>query len=113
MSIVFSSGMLIKRESKSRLPIKYSGSCSTTASAKANESFTVHSLLVADFKIGTRNFANLYVRVLISDEIGQKGRQLLISLWTLQSPFIIPGLVPTGLGDRLVSSDILLETTIF
>ena len=59
MSIVSSSGMLVKRESTSMPPIKISESCSTISSAKGNESFTVYSLLVKDFKICTRNFANL------------------------------------------------------
>ena len=59
MSIVSSSGLLVKRESTSRLPIKNSEPCSTIYSAKANETLTVYSLLVKDFKIGTRNFANL------------------------------------------------------
>ena len=68
MSIVSSSGMLVKRESTSRLPIKNSESCSTISSAKANESFTVYSFLVKDFKTGARNFATLQhlKRLLIS-----------------------------------------------
>ena len=49
--------MLVKRESTSRLPIENSESCSTISSAKANEPFTVYSLLVKDFKTGTRSFA--------------------------------------------------------
>ena len=57
MLIVCSSGMSVKRESISRLPIKIVASCSTISSAKANESYTVYSFL--DFKIGTRNFTNL------------------------------------------------------
>ena len=28
-----------------------------------------------------------------------------MSLWTLQSPYIIPGLLPTGFRDLLVSSE--------
>ena len=91
MSIVSSSGILVKRESTSRLPIKNSESCSTISSAKAKESFTIYSLLVKDFKIGTRNFGNFLLRVLIFDKIGQKDRQLsIISSGTLQSPYIIP-----------------------
>ena len=59
MSIVSSKGMLVKRESTSSLPKKNSESCSTISPARANESFTHDSLLVKDFKIGTRNLANL------------------------------------------------------
>ena len=58
MSIVFSSGMLVKRESTSRLLMKNSEICSTISSAKANEFFTVWSLLLEDFKIVTRKFTN-------------------------------------------------------
>ena len=35
------------------------------------------------------------------------------SLWTLQSPYIITGLVPTGFRDLLVSADMLLDVTSF
>ena len=74
----------------------------------------VYSLLVKDFKIVTRNFANLKVGVLIADKIGRKGGQLsIISLQTLQSPYIIPGLVPIGFRDLLFSSDMLLDATSF
>ena len=71
MSIVSSNGMLVK-ESTSKLSIKNSESCSTISSAKANESFTLHSLLVKDFKVVTKYFADLYVRVLIADKICRK-----------------------------------------
>ena len=50
MSKVSSSGMLVKKESTSRLPMKSAGCCSTISSAKANESFTIYSLLAKDFK---------------------------------------------------------------
>ena len=77
MSIVSSNGMLVKRKSTSRLPIKNSESSSTISSAiKANESFTAYPLLVKEFKIGTRDFTNSWVRVLSADKIGQKGRKL-------------------------------------
>ena len=59
MSIVSSSGMLVNKESTSRLPIKSAGSCSTISSAKANKLFTVYLLLAKDFKIDTTNFAKL------------------------------------------------------
>ena len=59
MSIVSSSGMFVKRKSTYRLPMKNSESCLTIATAKANECFTIHSLLVKNFKKGTRNFVNL------------------------------------------------------
>ena len=72
MSIVSSNGMLVKKESTSKLSIKNSESCSTISSAKANESFTLHSLLVKDFKVVTKYFADLYVGVLIADKICRK-----------------------------------------
>ena len=51
--IVLSSWMFIKREPKSRLPIKNLEICSSIFSGKANEFFIVYSLPVKDFKIGT------------------------------------------------------------
>ena len=78
MSIVSSSGTLVKRESTFRVSIKNSESCSAIFPEKANESFTVYSVLVQDFKIGTRYFVNLLVEVLIAAKIGGKGGQLLM-----------------------------------
>ena len=57
--------MLVNRESTSRIPIKYSESCSTISSAKANAFFTTYSLLVNDLKLDTRN-----------GQKGKKGGQL-------------------------------------
>ena len=37
----------------------------------------------------------------------------MIFLWTLESPYIVPGQVPTGWRDPLVSSDILLRRNKF
>lgn len=37
----------------------------------------------------------------------------MIYLWTLQSPYIITGLVPTAWRDLVVSSDIILDTASF
>ena len=52
--------------------------------------------------------------MLIADKIGRKGGQLsIISLRTLQSPCIIPCLVPTDLRDLFVSLDMLLDATSF
>ena len=65
--------MLVKRESTSRLAIGNSEFCSIVSLAKAYESFTAYSLLVKNFNIGTRNFANLLVRVLILDKISWNG----------------------------------------
>ena len=50
MSIVYSSKMLVKRESTSRFPRKSSESCSTISSTNAYKCFTVNSLLVKDLK---------------------------------------------------------------
>ena len=70
MLIASSSGILVKIESTSRrLPIEHSEFCSIIFSVKTNVYFIVYSLLVKHFKIGTRNFANLYVGVLIADKI--------------------------------------------
>ena len=114
MSMVSLSGILVKGESTCRLHIKFSATCSTISSAKASESITVYSLQVKDFKIGTRNYASLQVGVVIADKKSRKGRQSsMVSLCTLQSPYIIPGLVPNELRDLFVYSNILLNATNF
>ena len=64
--------MLVKRESTSRLLIKNSEFCSQISLEKTNKSFALYSLLVKDFKVGTRLFAIYNVGVLIVDKIGQK-----------------------------------------
>ena len=77
--MVSSSGMLVKKESTSKLPPppkKNLESCSTIFSVKASKSFTMHALLTKDYKTGTRNFTNLLVRVLIADKTSQNGRRL-------------------------------------
>ena len=78
--MVSSRGMLVKRESTSKLtlapPPQNLGSCSTIFSVKASKSFTMHALLTKDYKTGTRNFTNLLVRVLIADKTSQNGRRL-------------------------------------
>ena len=60
----------------------------------------MYSLLVNVSNIGTRNLARLYVGVYKADRIGLNGGQPCTScLCTLQSPYIVPGLVPTGFTD--------------
>ena len=61
MSIVSSNGMLVKRLSMSKLAMIQLASKLTTSSAKEKESWTVNSLTVKGDKIGTKNFAKLYV----------------------------------------------------
>ena len=51
-------------------------SYSAISTARAKDSFVVHSLLVKGFKIGTRNFVSLKIGVLIADKIGKKDGQL-------------------------------------
>ena len=55
-------------------------------------------LVVKGFKIGTKNFASLYVGVFKADKIGRNGGQFpTVALCTLHESHMIPGLVPTGL----------------
>ena len=74
MSLVFSSGMLVKTESTSWLLLKKLESCFAISSAKANECITVYLLLVRNSIIDTGNIANLWVGVLIADKIGLNGK---------------------------------------
>ena len=105
---VSSKGMLVKKESISKLPMKLLESCSTISLAKLNESLTVYLLVVNGSKIGNKYFESLYVGVYKADKIGLKGGQP-----STQEPYIIPGLVPTGFRCPRVSSDMLLELKSF
>ena len=92
--------MFVKSESTSKLPIDNEGSCSQISSAKLNESLTVYTFLVQVSNIGTKNLARLYVGVCKADRIDLNGGQPCTSCFcTLQSPYIVPGLVPTGFID--------------
>ena len=70
------------------LPTKNSESCSIISSAKTNESFTVYSLLIKTFKIGTRIFLNLYVEVLIADKISRRDGNYRWCLFELYDIFV-------------------------
>ena len=59
--MVSSNGMLAKRLSTSKLAMIQLTSKLTTSSANEKESSTVNSLTVKGDKIGTKNFATLYV----------------------------------------------------
>ena len=61
--------------------------------------------------MGTKNLARLYAGVCKADKIGRNGGQpSTCCLCTLQFPYIIPGLVPTGFTNLRISFDILLES---
>ena len=66
------------------------------------------------FNMGTKNLAMLSEAVCEADEIGLNGVQpSTCCLYTLQSPYIVPGLVPTNFIDVSVSSEILLQSIKF
>ena len=68
--MVSSNGMLMKRLSTSKLAMIQLASKLTTSSESENGSWTVNSLKVKGDKIGTKNFASLYVGVPIADKMG-------------------------------------------
>ena len=95
--MVSSRGMLVESESMSELPMKLLESFSTISVAKLNKPLTVYSLLVSGSKIGTKYLASFCVGVCQANKISLKGgQQGTHFLCTLQEPYIIPGLVPTG-----------------
>ena len=66
---------------------------------KENESLTVYSLTLIFLRIGTKNFARLYVVLSIADRISRKGGLWFVDelyLWAFHKPYMIPGLLPTG-----------------
>ena len=114
ISMVSSRGMLVKSESISKLPMKLLEYCSMIPVAELRKSLTVYLLVANSSKIGTRCYTSLYVVLCKADKIGLRGGQLSTHfLCTLQEPYIIPGLVPTGFRCLRVSSDMLLESTSF
>ena len=70
--MVSSNEMLVKRLSTSKLTMIQLASKLTTSSANENKSWTVNSLTVKDDKIGTKNFARLYVGVSIADKLAER-----------------------------------------
>ena len=68
--MVSSGEMLAEVESVSKLPMKLLESWSTISVAELSDSLTVY-LLVNGSKIGTKNFASLYVDVYKVDKIVQ------------------------------------------
>ena len=77
--MVSSSGMLVKSEFTSKLPMQKLLSCSTFCFANKKKSLTVNSLIVRQLSIVTGN-----LNVPIADNIGLKGLQAsTIALWTL------------------------------
>ena len=82
--MVSSRGMLVKSESTSRLPMKVS---KYSKFIKRTEE-----------SLGTKNFASFELGVPIAESIGLNGEQTSVMvLCTLQSPYRIPGLLPTAL----------------
>ena len=71
ISTVSSGEMLAEVESVSKLLMKLLESGSTISVGKLNYSLTVYLLVANGFKIGTRNFASLYVDVYKVDKIVQ------------------------------------------
>ena len=110
---VSSRRMLVKSESTSKLPIVNVGSCSLIFSENWKESLTMYLFIVKGFNIGTKNLQRLYVGIYKPNKIGWNGGQLsTCCLCTLQFPYIIPGLVPTGFTGLRISFYTVLESTI-
>ena len=73
ISMVLSRGMLVNKESTSRLAIYKLASCLLISSVKWNESVMVYVFWVKGFKNGNRIFASLQVDIPIAYKIGQQG----------------------------------------
>ena len=65
--------MLVKSDWMSNEAINNVESWSLISLQNENESRNVYSLTVKSLRIGTKNFARLYVAVPIADKIGRKG----------------------------------------
>ena len=86
-STVSSKGMLVNRLSTSRAVIKFLELNLLTSLVNKNESWTVYSFSVKGLKIRTRNLAELYAGVLMTDRIGWKHGHLSSTIfYTLSCP---------------------------
>ena len=72
MLIVSSNGILVKRDSMSKLVIQCAQRKEDTSSANENESFIVQSFNVTVVNNGTRNLASLYDGVFIAERMGRR-----------------------------------------
>ena len=86
-SIVSFDGMFVKMLSTSKFTMIQLASKLATFSTNENDSWTVNWLTVKGDRIGTQNFARLYVSVPVADKMGRKKGQLkMIGLFTLPLP---------------------------
>ena len=87
----------MKGDSISKLAITNLKTKFWRSSANVKESLIVYSLVVNNPSIGTKNFASLYVGVLVADKlVGKDGRLWVTGLLNLAKPYIIPNLEPRG-----------------
>ena len=85
--IVSSKGMLVKSASTSKEPMDRDASWSNNSLLNSNELFILKGPLAMGFKMGTKNFAKLYIAVPMTDNIGLiLGNPLANGLCTLLSP---------------------------
>ena len=85
--IVSFNGMLVNKDSTSRLAIYNELSYNVIFLAKVKESLIVNSLWVRGSGIGMKNLAKLYPGVFITDGIGRNfGKLLAAGLWILRLP---------------------------
>ena len=95
--MVSSRGMLVKRDSTSKLDMNNPESCSITSLANSKIFLKVNLLVVIGSKIGTKCLAILKDQVLMADKMDQRKEQLSIKLlWILQRPYNMANLEPPG-----------------
>ena len=114
ISMVSLREILVKIESMSKLPITLLQSCSKNLVEQLNKFLIVYLAVVDCSRIATKNFTNLYVGVCKTNKMVLKANQSLTNfLWTLQEPYIIPGIVPTGFKCLFVYLDRIFQSTNF
>ena len=92
MLVVFSNGILVNRDSMSKLVIQCAQSTEDTSSANENESFIVKSFDVKGVNNEARNLASLYNGVFIAERMPRRERHRSVTgLCTLAIPYNIPG----------------------
>ena len=110
ISIISSSGMLINKESTSRLAIYKLRSSLNSYSKKMKWSVTVYLSSAKGFKNGNNNLGTLQVGIPIADKVVQKDLSLfLVSFCAFYNPYK----TPTGLMVLLVALSIILFFFLF
>ena len=107
--VVFTRRVLIKGESKSKIPMKLLKSWSTVCTSKVSECFTAHLLETNDCKSYNKVRLYMYIDVFKIAQIDRnRWKPSVQFLYTLKESFLLSGLVFTDFRCLRGCSDMML-----